>query len=634
MDQNDVEAVPHHPAENESSAIKEPSRPFFGRRKKVVAAVVSIVLVAAIAVGVVVSIKPNKPSADGATVRTNQDVIDAQDEIDTEPSGESVDEPDDEPAELPWEEKPAEDVETPAEDVETPAEVIETPAEAVDDEALDIIIDVGYEAEYPEDTILDSGFEQREPEEEDIEPPELTFAEKVPINSDDMSIELADFKGPITDFIVTPDVSRIVTTSARTCPDQGGLWKMTLQTDNYPWETYWSLVDQQGQVVASGPPSGRNYARSTKYIGQMCLKAARYTMKLGDKNNDGFCCSYGQGKMVMKVNGKTVAESDANGFGMNEYSLEIEPASTNPPPTTPPPTKKPTKKPTKRPTLRPTVPDIVDASLKCVEITVVTDRYGKETSYKFTSIADNKDLITKKEGELMKSATSTETVCVVDGKYRLTVTDPFQGIQEGGYYSVVVDGEEVMFGNTFSGGSESHIIHVGYQPAMTNREREWLDAHNNRRKEFHVTNGKEEKKLVWSKELAEEASNWVDAITPNCKIIRQDNLKEGENISARSAGGNNRDEGPEPILTRWVDNKKDKAYPANQSMTQVLWRGSRYVGCSEKAIERANKTMCYVTICRYARAGNCAINQYADWQTATLSERTNCGPICPNGVCY
>merc|ERR1711966_214836 len=91
--------------------------------------------------------------------------------------------------------------------------------------------------------------------------------------------------------------------------------------------------------------------------------------------------------------------------------------------------------------------------------------------------------------------------------------------------------------------------------------------------EFYLEENLPFRRLVWSKELAEDSSNWADRITPTCTIIRQPGLNEGENISARSARCTGqpcipRDEGPETILTRWVDNKKDKGYPINQSATR------------------------------------------------------------------
>ena len=118
----------------------------------------------------------------------------------------------------------------------------------------------------------------------------------------------------------------------------------------------------------------------------------------------------------------------------------------------------------------------------------------------------------------------------------------------------------------------------------------------------------------------------------SCKPVLELNLQDGENISSRTANAE-RNEGADVVLTRWVDNKIDATYPINQSMTQVLWRATRYVGCSNKKIERDNGSICYVSVCRYARAGNCQIKN-GDWKTPTLAERSNCGRACPEEKCY
>eukprot|EP00581_Thalassiosira_minuscula_P004934 CAMPEP_0183743034 /NCGR_PEP_ID=MMETSP0737-20130205/65009_1 /TAXON_ID=385413 /ORGANISM="Thalassiosira miniscula, Strain CCMP1093" /LENGTH=611 /DNA_ID=CAMNT_0025978637 /DNA_START=577 /DNA_END=2412 /DNA_ORIENTATION=+ len=611
MDQQDLEAVTPTPDHGLSPpSIEEPSGSFFSRRKRAVVAAVALVVAAGVAVGVAVAVRPKNESSLGqAQMQAGNDAI----------REESTNESSDISSGYVYDESADESVDDPID---------------VDDETKDIIMDVGSDIEFPEDLIYTSGYE-REPELEETTG-EITVPVKIPFNSEDFSMETIEFDGPITDFIVTPDLARIAASSAKSCPNANeGLWKMTLETDNYPWETWWELVDNKGTVLASGPPKGRNYARSTKYIGQMCFKAGQYRVRLGDKNKDGICCTYGRGNMDVKVNGKTVAQSDNKAFELNTYQFKITPAFTNPPPT-PPPTRKPnTRRPTPKPTPKPQ--NLNPQGWKCVDIEVVTDRFASETSYTFKSLATGRVYIEKNEGELGNEQTYKDTECVPDGRYELKVVDPFQGIQEGGYYSVTVDGQEVMYGTTFQGGSDTHIIHVGFEPQMTPRERQWLNSHNQRRRDFYQEEGVPFKKLVWSNKLAEDASQWVDRILPTCKITRQQGLEEGENISARTSVGQ-RDEGPEAILYRWADAKQGKGYPGNQSMTQVFWKATRYVGCSEKSLRRQSGTWCYVTICRYARAGNCAMRQYPDWKSATLTDRTGCGPSCPvtsNGkVCY
>ena len=53
------------------------------------------------------------------------------------------------------------------------------------------------------------------------------------------------------------------------------------------------------EIIAFGPPTGSNYERQTKYIGQFCLQYGNYKLRMKDRNNDGLCCQYGQVRMVV-----------------------------------------------------------------------------------------------------------------------------------------------------------------------------------------------------------------------------------------------------------------------------------------------------------------------------------------------
>lgn len=624
MDQvDDVEALPPQPQDQENESIDEQRpRPFFTRRKKIVAAAVSVALVAAISIGAALGgSKPNQQTTGQAAVVQSDD-----------PGDQS---------------EPAEDILAggglPA-DESSPDQAREQANESAegalaDDESMDVIIDVGYSAEYPDDLIYDAGSERPEvPADPTISTSvhETPVEEKVPMFDNDgvplLNFETVDFEGPVSDFIVA-DLSRMSVTTSSTCKNANeGVWKMDLNTDSYPWETYWSLTNSKGVTVAAGPPAGRNYARTTRYVGQLCLPQGQYKMAIGDKNGDGHCCKYGNGKMTVRVNGKKVAETDDTPFSLKEYNIAVTPlrGDNNAPPPTPKPSRKPTPKPTPEPTVKPITPST--GIQKCVDVIVKTDSWAFETGYQFVDTKTNEVLLSEKKGDMENNKTYRNRKCVEDGRYRLTVTDPFQGIQGDGYFAVEIDDQQIMYADKFQGGSVSYDILVGYEPDMTANEREWLDIHNRLRKEFHEANGKTFRPLVWNEQLAKESGEWVDQLLTDCKIQREPGLNLGENMSARSAISP-RDEGAEVIMYRWT-NKESKGYPLNQSMTQVYWYGSRQVGCSEKVMERANGQLCYASICRYARAGNCAVATYSDWKEATLTERSLCGPVCVNDECY
>lgn len=631
----DLQAVPPPADESASSSpIEEQPHSFFSRRKKTVAAVVSIVVVAAVGVGVAVAVsaKPNNPTAPEQATGASQSY---QDVIDPSKDEYSVSAHD----------------ETPQAVAVPQDQELEVIAEGVIDdyrydESQDVFYEMGYDAAHPDDIIIDAGYAQREPEEIEMDYREegaTPSEEKVPFDSEDVALAIADFEGPLSQFIVTEDMTRMSTSSNGKCQNGKVQWWMQLTTDQYPWENSWSLEDKQGMVIAKGPPDLTNYARTTKYQGRMCIGPGRYNMVFKDKSADGICCDYGNGTMNVRVNGQNVAQTNDQPFGRKQWGFIVKPSQQKPNPS-PKPTLRPTRRPTpnsRQPTPKPQSLRPV-GDLHSVEIIIRTDKWAVETGYQFVDLRTNEVLISRPRGKLKNEMTYKEELKVSRGRYRLDLDDGFKGIESPGYYSVKVDGEEVMYGNTFdtrADQTKSYVIRPGYTPPMTARDKMWLDGHNKRRKKFHESNGVPYNRLVWSTELAEDAKNWVPEITPTCRLSREPGLAAGENFSSRTSNGP-RDEGPEAILDRWSDNKMSFGYPKNDSLTQVHWRATRYVGCYDtqvkmKSANNNREILCYVSICRYARAGNCAMQSFqGDWMKATLADRSKCGPSCIGNVCY
>ena len=428
---------------------------------------------------------------------------------------------------------------------------------------------------------------------------------------------LAEFDGPLADFIATGDVARISVSANNQCTNANeGLWYMQFNTDKYPWENAWTLKDSNGKVVMSGPPEGRNYDRLTKYVGSMCVAAGKYTVTLNDKGKDGICCEYGQGSMIIKVNGKVVASTgnSTSNFETFQRTITVTPSNAV------------------SPTPGPTQASGPTGKEYAVVVSMLTDDYGKETGYIFESVKDGSKLINRPQGTLKPNTKYKNTLMLQAGQYRLTVDDELAGIQEPGGYSVEVEDQEVLRDNK----AKSYIIHVGYNPSMTVNEENWLSQHNSRRQAFHESEGVSYRPLVWSPKLAKDASDWVDVLLSNstsCKTSSEPGITEGENVSARIASGQ-RNEGPVVILQRWADKQANKTFPENQSRTQVLWRATRYLGCSEKFSVLADGSRCYASVCRYSRPGNCNMNKFDSWEIPTLADSSKCGDECPNDVCY
>mmetsp|Transcript_13276 Transcript_13276/g.25290 ORF Transcript_13276/g.25290 Transcript_13276/m.25290 type:complete len:640 (+) Transcript_13276:590-2509(+) len=277
----------------------------------------------------------------------------------------------------------------------------------------------------------------------------------------------------------------------------------------------------------------------------------------------------------------------------------------------------------------------------CINVEILTDQFGGETGYTLESAESGEVLLDFPVGSFASETVYSETVCVPAGTYRLTVSDGFRGLccaYGEGHYAVSIDGNEIVRGGSFGTPTKVVDILAGYDPFLTDRDREWLDAHNSRRQAFHEENGEIFNPLVWSNSLAEEANAWLEELLPECKVQSQPNIEEGENLSGRSGSNPRSTEDPESILGRWVENQANRDWPQNQSFTQVMWRATRYLGCADKyelvTLEDGSTTHCYISVCRYARAGNCNVGKYDSWLIPTLADSSPCGPVCPSEGCY
>ena len=213
-----------------------------------------------------------------------------------------------------------------------------------------------------------------------------------------------------------------------------------------------------------------------------------------------------------------------------------------------------------------------------------------------------------------------------------------------GYYKIKVDGVEIIKGGYYR--SEiSYTFLIGHFPEMTDREKQWLEAHNVRRMQWHEGNGVSYVPLKWSAELTKHAQAWADKLTEKCEIVGIDHehdVEEGENLAKNQADGRNgmgRLYPPDNIVRRWVDYEADLPNPKNLHLTQALWRATKYVGCADATREGEDGYVCRLQVCRYAKAGNCQLGKYNasdgdNWLVPMLMDDTPCGPECPPEGCF
>eukprot|EP00804_Cyclotella_cryptica_P030143 CCRYP_009565-RA/>CCRYP_009565-RA protein AED:0.40 eAED:0.43 QI:226/0.66/0.75/1/0.66/0.75/4/0/295 len=193
-------------------------------------------------------------------------------------------------------------------------------------------------------------------------------------------------------------------------------------------------------------------------------------------------------------------------------------------------------------------------------------------------------------------------------------------------------------------------------PKLSPRDKQWLDSHNKRRKKYHSKYKQKYVPLKWSDSLKRDAEKWARTLVQKCGgrgILAHDpKNKYGENLAS---GYGKELPSTENVLMRWVEKEENDNYPENGHFTQVLWRATEYVGCSDqtalyKTNKRVSKTgkqtkggkkgetesggssiMCQIQVCRYARPGNCNMGKYNGFKTPMLADTSPCGPECPPG---
>jgi len=193
-----------------------------------------------------------------------------------------------------------------------------------------------------------------------------------------------------------------------------------LSTDSYGEETSWTLTDFNNKVKASG--SG--YSSDTDYEIRQCVSADTCTFTIMDTQGDGICCGWGSGSYSVTHNG---VKYNRNGkFGSSEsITLCEEPA-------TPAPT-----------------PEPVDCSTcdgTCIEMITKTDSNPEETRLRLKDTNKNQWVKERNYGDYSSPNTLyTDTMCVPDSCFMLMAQDKSKnGFGNGGYYSLVVDGETLV----------------------------------------------------------------------------------------------------------------------------------------------------------------------------------------------
>ena len=97
------------------------------------------------------------------------------------------------------------------------------------------------------------------------------------------------------------------------CPCNGQDVTLTINLDNYPGETTWTITSGSLTYASGGPYSG---AGST-VVEVICLDDGCYDFNIFDSYGDGICCGYGNGSYVLEDESNNVLAS-GGAFGSSE----------------------------------------------------------------------------------------------------------------------------------------------------------------------------------------------------------------------------------------------------------------------------------------------------------------------------
>lgn len=231
--------------------------------------------------------------------------------------------------------------------------------------------------------------------------------------------------------------------------------------DNYPDETRWEIVkgrrpsfqiqkrNSNAIMVEESPfydprPPGNYRGASEKHI--VCLPEGRYTFTIMDRENDGMCCSAGEGRYVLTY--QSTGDMIAQGAEFGEFESTTFDV----------PYKQPSYKDNdadgRDDTTKNVFPPFVYPCVNKLGIKLKTDDYGVETTFELWTRSNTQDY---KDGTLVASGGPFTSdfeydlsYCLDPGKYTFVLLDEacdgLTGVAIDGSYTLEVNGVEVYEG--------------------------------------------------------------------------------------------------------------------------------------------------------------------------------------------
>jgi len=282
-----------------------------------------------------------------------------------------------------------------------------------------------------------------------------------------------------------------------------------------------------------------------------------------------------------------------------------------------------------------------------MDIQVRADQYSTDTSWELLHPNGTRALH-QAEASFAIMEYKAASICLPHGKYTFIVKDKYgDGMccrYGEGFFRILLDDQLVLNGGSYNE-NVTATINVGYRPdgSMSDRDFQYLEAHNSRRKAWHERYNVTYVPIKYSPALAEDARLWAEELLHACGIVgieHEDRNPYGENLAKNTGMPETWGQlyHPDKITGRWVDFEIGLPYPSNGHLTQALWRASFHMGCGE-SVRQFRSGVCRVQVCRYGRAGNCDMTRFnstygENWLEPMLDNYTRCGPDCPPEGCF
>ncbi len=203
--------------------------------------------------------------------------------------------------------------------------------------------------------------------------------------------------------------------------------KISVTTDNYPWENTWIVHSTEAGVIAN---SGVFISRGEEYTSEYCLPStACYTFTIYDDWGDGI---KNDGDFTLSVDNNVILAKDQSSGGFFRLKAQFGPCDFSPAPSTSfTPTELPSSAPmVSVPAPTPSPPSVSKACSNPRKERFVlylkTDRKGSETSFKVFQRRKNKFTKQKYQGANFKNKIKeyTRQKCLLKNKcYKFVIYD-------------------------------------------------------------------------------------------------------------------------------------------------------------------------------------------------------------------